>query len=153
MYEIHGATEKKITEKHKRNFAFFIKKFLRELLFSFDDENCPILCYSRENARTAFFWWAEKTVILVAARIAFSPIVTQKSNSRRDENCFSCIKREKCNSRRDENRFSLKQRDCFFTSALKQGLVLCAIMTKPKRSKNDIAFSAILQLINKYFFP
>ena len=83
----------------------------QELLFSFDDENCPILCYSRENARTAFLWWTEKTVILVAARIAFSPINREKCNSRRDENCFSRINREKCNSRRDENCFSLKQRE------------------------------------------
>ena len=115
----------------------------------------------------------------------------EDSNSRRRENClFSDHQRKEQFSSRRELLFSYQQRKvqfssrrellffetergCFFTSALKQGLVLCTIMTKPKTSKNGIALSVILQLmwnwarrtkvlreafiikegINKYFFP
>ena len=115
----------------------------------------------------------------------------EDSNSRRRENClFSNHQRKEQFSLRRELLFSDQQRKvqfllwrellfleiergCFFTCALKQGLVLCTIMTKPKTSKNGIALSVILQLmwnwarrtkvlreafiikerINKYFFP
>ena len=115
----------------------------------------------------------------------------EDSNSRRRENCLFSNQQRKVqfSSRREllfsdqqskvqfslwrEFHFSETERGCFFTSALKQGLVLCTIMTKPKTSKNGIALSVILQLmwnwarrtkvlreafiikerINKYFFP
>ena len=115
----------------------------------------------------------------------------EDSNSRRRENClFSNHQRKEQFSSRRELLFSYQQRKvqfslwrellfseiergCLFTCALKQGLVLCTIMTKPKTSKNGIALSVILQLmwnwarrtkvlreafiikerINKYFFP
>ena len=98
----------------------------------------------------------------------------EDSNSRRRENClFSNHQRIEQFSSQRELLFFETERGCFFTSALKQGLVLCTIMTKPKTSKNGIALSVILQLmwnwarrtkvlreafiikecINKYFSP
>ena len=93
--------------------------------------------------------------------------------SSRRELLFSYQQRKVQFSSRRELLFFETERGCFFTSALKQGLVLCTIMTKPKTSKNGIALSVILQLmwnwarrtkvlreafiikerINKYFFP
>ena len=87
------------------------------------------------NAIFACFWFGHNCT-------KYKPLL--KSTSK--EKTSLCL-REKQFSLWREFLFSETERCCFFTSALKQGLVLCTIMTKPKTSKNGIALSVILQLM------